>query len=88
MPAGPAGCISRVRRGVAAGAGAGPRSPNSREETVGMAERILSDRDVWKLVAAGHLNLRGADLEGVILERADEAPRDRCPERPDRKSVV
>ena len=35
-----------------------------------MEQRILSDRDLWRLIAAGHLNLRGADLEGAMLERA------------------
>ena len=36
-----------------------------------MESRILSDRDVWMLVAAGHLNLRGADLSGAFLERVN-----------------
>ena len=33
-----------------------------------MEQRILSDRDLWRLIAAGHLNLRGADLDA----RTDE----------------
>ena len=35
-----------------------------------MEHRILTDRDVWTLVAAGHLNLRGAVLDGVNQETA------------------
>ena len=38
-----------------------------------MEERILSDRDLCQLIAAGHLNLRGADLDGAMLERANLA---------------
>jgi hypothetical protein len=35
-----------------------------------MERRALSDRDVWMLVAAGHLNLRGAHLPGAALDGA------------------
>jgi len=33
-----------------------------------MEQRILSDRDVWMLVASGHLNLRGAVLTDVVFD--------------------
>lgn len=34
-------------------------------------DRLLSDRDLWMLIAAGHLRLRGADLRGARLDGCD-----------------